>query len=130
MAIPFRQCAFSIDLLTHSGEFSGVVSFTGQSVFYRRDKTFRVGAMADLPCKTSLAGAFKAMFARMADTGMPWRYAISLLVIGRQKFFGAQPRTEKAYPNGFNVEVGLMELASADHRRYRILAVPVRPTAS
>ena len=37
MAIPFRQCAFSIDLLTHSGEFSGVVSFTGQSVFYRRD---------------------------------------------------------------------------------------------
>lgn len=104
MAIPFRQCAFSIDLLTHSGEFSGVVSFTGQSVFYRRDKTFRVGAMADLPCKTSLAGAFKAMFARMADTGMPWRYAVSLLMIGRQKFFGAQPRTEKTYPNGFDVE--------------------------
>lgn len=47
----------------------------------------------------------------------------------RQKFFGAQPRTEKAYPNGFNVEMGLMELASADHRPYRILAVPVRPTA-
>lgn len=85
--------------------------------------------MADLPCETSLAGAFKALFLA-ADTGMPWRYAVSLLMVGRQKFFGAQPRTEKAYLNGFNVEVGLMELASADHRRYRILAVPVRPTAS
>ena len=53
-----------------------------------------------------------------------------MITVGRQKFFGAQPRTEKAYPNGFNVEMGLMELASADHRPYQILTVPVRPTAS
>lgn len=73
MAIPFRQCAFSIDLLTHSEEFSGVVSFTGQSVFYRRDKTFRV-----VPWLDAKRGQQAALFLA-ADTGMPWRYAVSLL---------------------------------------------------
>jgi len=66
----------------------------------------------------------------MPDSVDPVAVCGGLITVGRQKFFGAQPRTEKAYPNGFNVEMGLMELASADHRPYQILAVPVRPTAS
>jgi len=80
MAIPFRQCAFSIDLRTRSEEFFGGRSVHGtERVLSPRHETarvwggetFRVGATANLHCKTSSAGCLLGCLIAW----ILWRYA-------------------------------------------------------
>ena len=71
------------------------------------------------------------MFPRIAVTVVAVRGTRSLVdyastaVIGRSQLSSAN-----VYPERFEVEMALMEFASADHRRCPILEVPARPTAS
>lgn len=57
------------------------------------------------------------------------RYAVTAAIHGHAHRGSAEGRTKSGVPV-FNVAMGVMELASADHQPYRILELPVRPTAS
>jgi len=57
------------------------------------------------------------------------RYAVTAAIHGHAHRGSAEGHTKSGIPV-FNVAMGVMELASADHRPYRILELPVRPTPS
>jgi hypothetical protein len=85
--------------------------------------------MADLPCETSLAGAFKALFLAAEYRDAVAVRGLVALWLGGRNFLKLSPELRNISQR-LRRRAELMELASADHRRYRILAVPVRPTAS
>jgi len=103
-----------------------------ESALARLRTSQRVALLHYAPIPQTIAGEPPEVFAFLGCSRLEEsldRYAVTAAIHGHAHRGSAEGRTKNGVPV-FNVATGVMELASADHHRYRILELPVEPTPS